>query len=335
MKSPLVSIIIPNFNKESFVKETLLSLEAQSYKNFEVIIVDDASTDNSVGIIQDFIKNDSRFQLIQQPLSRGGSMARNLGFAVAKGEYVIFLDSDDLISPLCLENRVNEFLRSKSDLLDFIISPMECFKHRIGDTHEKWLPRSADNHLLDFLSHHISWQTMQPIWRYSFLEALKFEGNSGPFDDEYPRLQDVEMHTRALLAGGRYKILEDAVPDCYYRIDLQRAGASRENQLSRQIQGFCQYLTKIGKMVSSRGRKYKAALRLTYFEALVTLCYWRNKREVSARFETEKIADLNMAAMSSSLLSVYHRLIVRLYVLVLHGRVKGINWLMRKLLTAI
>lgn len=327
-----ISIIIPNFNKAKFVRETLRSLKAQMYSNFEVIVVDDASTDDSVKVIEDEIKDDSRFKLIQQSISKGGSAARNLGFSEAKGVYIIFVDSDDLLVANCLQNRIETFHVSTMEKYDFLVFPMGCFKQSIGDISQKWLAKAYDNHLLNFLSHRIPWQTMQPIWKREFLQSLKINGFLGPFDEEYARLQDVEMHTRALLDGGKYKIIEGAVPDCYYRIDLQRTDASRENQLSRQIQGFCQYLTKIGKLVSTRA--YRAALRLSYFEALVTLCYWSNKREVSEEFEKAKLDELSAAAMSSNLLSAYHRLIIRLYVSLLRGRIKGINWVMRKLLTA-
>lgn len=332
--SLIVSIIIPNFNKAKFVRETLRSLKAQTYSNFEVIVVDDASTDYSVKVIEDEIKDDFRFRLIKQSVGCGGSAARNIGFSEAKGEYIIFFDSDDLLDANCLQNRIEIFRDSTMEKYDFLIFPMGCFKQLIGDLSEKWMPKAYSNHLLKFLSHQIPWQTMQPIWKREFLQNLKTNEFLGPFDEEYPRLQDVEMHTRALLAGGKYKIIEGAVPDCYYRIDLQRTDASRENQLSRQIQGFCQYLTKIGKLVSTRGRRYRAALRLSYFEALVTLCYWSNKREVSEEFEKEKLNELSVVAMSSNLLSAYHRLIIRLYVSLLRGRIKGINWLIRKLLMA-
>lgn len=328
----MVSIIIPNFNKAKFVRETLRSLKAQAYSNFEVIVVDDASTDDSVKVIEDEINDDSRFRLIKQSVGRGGSAARNIGFSEAKGEYIIFFDSDDLMAPKCLENRVNRVESFSDCSYDFVVSTMGCFKKHIGDLSSRWIPNAKENHLLSLLAHKMPWSVMQPMWRKSFLERLKINGFLGPFDEEFPRLQDVEMHTRALLIGPKYKIIEMMEPDCYYRIDLQRTVARRENQLSRQIQGFCQYLTKIGKLVSTRGRRYRAALRLSYFESLVTLCYWSNKGEVSARFETEKIADLYMAAMSSHLLSAYHRLIVGLYISVLRGRVKGMNWLTRKLL---
>lgn len=334
MLTSLISIIIPNFNKESLVKETLLSIKAQTYQNFEAIIVDDASTDNSVQEIEKVIKDDARFKLIQQPVGKGGSAARNLGFSCAKGEYVIFFDSDDLISPHCLEHRVREFNVEPESQYDFVVSSMGCFKKQVGDDSRRWIPNAKADHLLQFLSHKMPWSVMQPMWRRSFLQRLMTNNNIGPFDEDYPRLQDVEMHTRALLSGAKYKIVEVCEPDCYYRIDISRTTASRENQLTRQMQGFCMYLKKIGSVIAPKPRKYRAALRLSYFEALVTLCYWRSQNEISSAFEKEKCRSLYDVAVASGLLSLYHRFIIRIYLSILRGRIKGVNWMTRRLIAA-
>lgn len=334
MKSPLVSIIIPNFNKENLLRDSLGSIQLQTFENFEAVVVDDASTDNSIDEIQKIIKEDPRFKLIRQPVGKGGSAARNLGFSIAKGEYVIFFDSDDLLAPTCLEERIKVIKSQDKPLHDFIVFPMGCLKNKVGDSALKWCPKSGQDDLYNFLAHHIPWQTMQPLWRRSFLETMKFGGNLGPFDEDYPRLQDVEMHTRALLSGAKYKIVEEQEPDCFYRIDVSRTTASRENQLSRQMQGFCMYLKKLGEAVASKPRKYRSALRLSYFEALVTLCYWRSQGEISSAFEKEKSLNLHEVAVASGLLSFYHRFIVGMYRSVLRGRIKGVNWVTRKLMAA-
>jgi glycosyltransferase involved in cell wall biosynthesis len=97
MTSPLVSIIIPVFNDEKFIKETIQSVKNQVYINWECIIVNDGSVDNSESIIQSEISNDSRFTYVFKENS-GVSDTRNLGIKQAKGEFILPLDSDDLIS---------------------------------------------------------------------------------------------------------------------------------------------------------------------------------------------------------------------------------------------
>lgn len=100
MHDPLVSIIIPTYNRAHLIGETLDSVLAQTYENWECIIVDDGSTDNTEEVVNNYIKRDTRFQFHHRPIDRpkGGNAARNYGFEISKGEYVNWLDSDDILS---------------------------------------------------------------------------------------------------------------------------------------------------------------------------------------------------------------------------------------------
>lgn len=332
MNRPLISIIVPNFNKANFVKETLLSLMAQTYAEIEVVIVDDASTDDSVRLIEETIKDDARFKLIKLAQCRGGSAARNFGFANSNGEFVMFFDSDDLLVPTCLEWRLRTFLMAENQYVDFCVFPMGCFKKEVGDSASTWIPVKRQDDLSKFLAHQMPWTIMQPLWKRGFLEKLKIDNFVGPFDEEFPRLQDVEMHTRALLIGARYCICNDGAPDCYYRIDVARTTMNREAQLLRQINGVCLYVKKMGAQLVSATSHTKAALRLTLFSGFVALCYWRQQGEVAQSFEKERIAELFNVAEDVCLFRWHHALLIKFYCLVLRGRVKGINWAMRALL---
>ncbi|EAK0951525.1 glycosyltransferase family 2 protein [Campylobacter lari] len=94
-----VSLVIPVYNAEQFILQTLESVKKQTLKNFECIIVNDFSTDNSLEIIRKTIKNDYRFKIINHRANAGLSASRNTGLRAAKGKYVAFLDADDLIMP--------------------------------------------------------------------------------------------------------------------------------------------------------------------------------------------------------------------------------------------
>lgn len=89
-----VSVILPVYNTGKYLRQCLESIENQTLKNFEVFCVDDGSTDDSVEIISEYEKKDSRFHLLEQK-NAGGGAARNHGMEAAKGEYLAFLDSDD------------------------------------------------------------------------------------------------------------------------------------------------------------------------------------------------------------------------------------------------
>jgi teichuronic acid biosynthesis glycosyltransferase TuaG len=107
----LVSIVIPAYNAADYIEETVQSILNQSYQSWEIIIVNDGSTDNTIDIIKSF--TDHRIQCITQK-NAGVAAARNKGLAFAKGEYVVFFDADDLMTPDFLSERLNTLKKDGS-----------------------------------------------------------------------------------------------------------------------------------------------------------------------------------------------------------------------------
>lgn len=105
----LVSVIIPVYNSEKFIKETIKTVQNQTYKNYELIVVNDCSTDNSKKIIEEEIKKDNKIKLINLKENSGVAIARNTGIDNAKGKYIAFLDADDLWEKEKLEKQI-EFM---------------------------------------------------------------------------------------------------------------------------------------------------------------------------------------------------------------------------------
>ena len=99
---PAISVIIPLYNAEAYIKDCLDSLVAQTFSDFEVIIIDDGSTDGGARIAASFASSNNRFKLIGQP-NKGPSEARNTGLKIMRGDYVTFIDSDDCVAPNFLE----------------------------------------------------------------------------------------------------------------------------------------------------------------------------------------------------------------------------------------
>ncbi|HEX7931885.1 MAG TPA: glycosyltransferase family 2 protein [Paraburkholderia sp.] len=112
------SIIVPAYNVESYLDEALASVAEQSFTDFEVIIVDDGSTDGTAAIAQRFCDEDSRFKYVYQQ-NRGQSAARNVGTSLATGTYVYYMDSDDLIDPETLSICHREFSSPGIDAVMF------------------------------------------------------------------------------------------------------------------------------------------------------------------------------------------------------------------------
>lgn len=118
--NPLVSIIIPTYNRANLLRETIESVLAQTYDNWECIIVDDGSTDSTKELVNEFETNDSRFLFNVKPdrIARGASSSRNIGLRLSKGEYIQFLDSDDILA----SNKIEEQIAILSVQSNFTIS---------------------------------------------------------------------------------------------------------------------------------------------------------------------------------------------------------------------
>ena len=129
--TPLVSIITPCYNAEKTIIETLNSVLAQSYPNWEMIIVDDSSTDTTVHIINDWMSKDSRIRLYRTSSPSGSpALPRNIGIDKSKGEFIAFLDSDDVWLPNKLHLQVNYMCHNNYDLTYSFYEKMSWEGHR-------------------------------------------------------------------------------------------------------------------------------------------------------------------------------------------------------------
>lgn len=117
MKKNLVSIITPMYNSEKFIEATIKSVLNQTYQEWEMLIIDDCSTDNSPNIVKSYMQQDSRIKCIKTETNKGVSNARNLALSKATGQFIAFLDSDDQWNSSKLEKQVNFMLEN-----DYVIS---------------------------------------------------------------------------------------------------------------------------------------------------------------------------------------------------------------------
>ncbi len=187
-----VSVIIPVFNNERYLAETLESVKNQSYKNWECIIVDDGSNDDSEEIAQSFCQ-DSKFQFIkrEQNYPKGANACRNLGAHRSTGDFYLFLDGDDLLSEDCLEKRIvayedEDLFICNSGVFDGEISRAKLFFPSLRKDLKK------EDYLGLFLEYLTPWNIHSPIWSGVFFKKL------GGFDEGLQRFQDVDIHIRAL-----------------------------------------------------------------------------------------------------------------------------------------
>lgn len=114
---PLVTIVIPIYNVERYIRQYLESVIAQTYKNLEILCVDDKGSDRSIEIVNSLLVKDSRIRILRHNKNLGLGPARNTGIKAATGEFIYFLDSDDWIKPGTIENLVKKALLNKSDIV--------------------------------------------------------------------------------------------------------------------------------------------------------------------------------------------------------------------------
>ena len=131
MKENLVSIIIPVYNVEDYLKRCVDSIIGQTYKNIEIILIDDGSTDKSGNICDDYLKADKRIKVIHKK-NGGLSDARNFGLNISQGDYVCFVDSDDFVSELYVEKLLENSLRTGADVC-------ACNFYYIDEFNKKWI----------------------------------------------------------------------------------------------------------------------------------------------------------------------------------------------------
>ncbi|MBQ7287428.1 MAG: glycosyltransferase family 2 protein [Candidatus Gastranaerophilales bacterium] len=142
--NPKISIIIPMYNVEKYLKQSLDSAINQTLKDIEIIIIDDCSTDNSLALAQDYAKNDKRIVVLSQEFNQGQGIARNKALDIASGEYIMFLDPDDWFEIDACEKAYNQISTNNNEIVFF---NLYSWKERNGKLGKR---KPADTRLKPF-----------------------------------------------------------------------------------------------------------------------------------------------------------------------------------------
>lgn len=206
--NPKVSVIIPAYNVESYILDTLRSLFSQSFKDFEALIVDDGSTDRTHEIVQDFIRQDARFKLLHKP-NGGLSSARNFGINHAIGDYIALLDGDDLYLPNKLKTHV-EILDSNPSV-GVVYSASQALRE---DGKPTWMLLSGKplyrQTLKSLLCKNFIGHGSNGIFRKVILDEV------GLFDETLKSVEDLDLWLR--IAGTRWRFHRVPSVQCSYRV---------------------------------------------------------------------------------------------------------------------
>ncbi|PSL01260.1 glycosyltransferase family 2 protein [Cecembia rubra] len=212
MMLPLVSVIIPVFNKKDFVEEAVNSVLNQTYDNLEILLIDDGSTDGSTEILKDLaLRYPSKVKLIQQT-NKGACHARNIGIQVSKGEYIQFLDADDILDSQKIEFQFEVLKSQPKDVLVF--GRWEYFDDVIGD---------LDSENFSFYREHLKpfellielWTKQQMIASFAWLTSKLIINATGLWDENLTLNQDGDFFSRVVANSSKVVFVNDSLG--YYR----------------------------------------------------------------------------------------------------------------------
>lgn len=174
----LVSIVVPVYNSAKFLDLSLQSIINQTYQNWNAILINDGSTDNSLEILQKFVKKDNRFLIIDKP-NGGVASARNAGLEKAKGEYIVFFDPDDMLYPQFLEIMLKALVQSDADMV--WCKMKNCAENEnlsFCNTYQKYIVMNLKNPLKLFIlksKPRIHIAVIAKIFKRKVLENKKFD----------------------------------------------------------------------------------------------------------------------------------------------------------------
>ena len=219
---PLVSVIIPLYNAENYVGKALQSIVGQSYRNLEIIVVIDGSTDNSPKIVKSFKENDSRIIIIEQE-NKGQCAASNVGFRNSTGTFIKFFDADDILSVNAIEIQVKSLI-SKTDTDASYLDYIRFYDDVICTTDRYVLPTliTYDCSPEDYITYHGSPQMYQcAIWLFH----RNIFNLSGLWDERLSLINDTEFFPRIL----KYVTKLYYAADCklYYRTNYKSGSLSQ------------------------------------------------------------------------------------------------------------
>lgn len=221
---PLVSVIMPAYNAEKYIAETIDSVRKQTWKNWELIIIDDCSSDKTTEIVESFIKSDDRIFLVRLDKNQGGPAGpRNTGVKNARGEWVAFLDSDDIWHPRKIELQLTKTITSGQE---FSCTQMNDF-YGTSEINFK-TPIKINSRLLSYWTQQIKGRipTSSVVARKSLL--LSFPFNENP---KYRAVEDYQCWLRILSAGKA--CLKISFPLLFYRKSPGQISGSKISQLQK------------------------------------------------------------------------------------------------------
>lgn len=311
------------YNRESLISDCLDSVIQQSFTDWECIVVDDGSTDNTLSVVHKLTKGNSRFKIIHRDREpKGANTCRNIGTFVATGDYIMYLDADDILDRNCLEGRL---MTIEGSNFDFVIFPTAIFTQNIIDF--KGIVGTPGLTCLEylelFLSGDYQWTIMSPLWKADFIKEI-------PFNEQLKRYQDIELHIKAIVASKCNFLYPKSIPDNFYR---HHTGSGYS--IVKMFDSVPLYLQSVKKLfdankVSGINSSTIFALNARFFKnQIIKKGIWYQKVPLKQAF------NLFMRVIGRGHFGVWREVKLVVYIIIYYaglGRIPGLRGLFQKLL---
>ena len=247
------SIVIPFFNGRKYLDIMVKSIINQSYRNWELLMVDDGSSDGADDVVRQIAAIDSRVKYIKRETItsvKGACAARNVGLDNATGKYIIFFDSDDWITPNCIEQRVH--FMEENDSIDFAVFPY--YKYRGKDFVNGDVVSGVDTHendLRNLIIRNLPFTVVSNIYRKESLLRL-----GARWDENLASIQDADFNLTCILGGLRYKYCQTYGFDYYVRMQMNTESISKKILTPKHLKSHLYYLDKYKKIVNEDRQKW-------------------------------------------------------------------------------
>jgi glycosyltransferase involved in cell wall biosynthesis len=266
---PLVSILIPCYNSVLYIAETLNSVISQTYTNWECIIVDDHSTDNSTEIVEQYSRQYPEKIKLFTNSRKGASAARNYAFKKSTGDYIQYLDADDLLTTNKLEYQIKLFNKFGNNIIT------NCKWGRFTDTPSavKWEQQSINrnyNNPIDWLTD--SWMGKGMAANSSWLTPRHLIEKAGLWDESLNINQDGEFFCRVLMHAKAIKFCNNA--GVYYRSGLAGSISLNKNQSNIKAESLLKSYQSYERVLSVKDNKtVRKALGNNYLNFMYRFYY--------------------------------------------------------------
>lgn len=225
---PKISIIIPVYNAEKYLNQTVESVTNQTYKDIELIFINDCSADNSLGILEEFAQKDGRIKIISNEQNSGAAVSRNNGLAIAQGDYLLFLDADDIFEPDLAESVLNRALPIDADVVIYNYDRTNGgkkinLKKQKFCSEEYFSPEKAAKEIFNF----------GPLNAFSKCFKRSFILENGIKFQDLKSCNDVYFTMSALAFAKRIAILDKVL--VHYRADAQGNISSKRGRYYKNV----------------------------------------------------------------------------------------------------